>query len=162
MNASHKTKKTAIENLSACKEQLQGALKWLNRSYLQCSTIELEAKFSDDDFDKLENLTSRFARVTDILIHKMYRAIDIVELKQPGSLIDTINNAEKKQLIDSVQQARTLKDIRNEIAHEYILEDQRLIFNEVLQETIQLIKLSEKAITYSEQYLAGKYNEKQH
>ncbi len=147
-----KNKKTAIENLITCKEQLQGALKWLNRSYSQCKVIALDSKFSDDDFDKLENLTSRFVRVTDILIHKMYRAIDIVELKQPGSLIDTINNAEKKQLIDSVQQARTLKDIRNEIAHEYILEDQQLIFNEVLIETVQLIKLSEKAITYSEKY----------
>jgi len=85
----------------------------------------------------------------------MYRAIDVVELKQPGSLIDTINNAEKKQLIDSVDQARTLKDIRNEIAHEYILEDQRLIFSEVLTETKQLLKLIEKAITYSEKYNAN-------
>jgi len=150
-----KAKRTALENLTACIEQLQGALKWLNRSYLQCQSISLETKFTDEDFDKLENLTSRFVRVTDILIHKMYRAIDVVELKQPGSLIDTINNAEKKQLIDSVDQARTLKDIRNEIAHEYILEDQQLIFSEVLTETKQLLKLSEKAITYSEKYYAN-------
>jgi uncharacterized protein with HEPN domain len=152
MNNLKKVKKTAIENLIACEEQLQGALKWLNRSYSQCKTIPLDGKFNDDDFDKLENLTSRFARVRDILIHKMYRAIDIVELKQPSSLIDTINNAEKKQLINSVEQARTLKDIRNEIAHEYILEDQQSIFNEVLIETVELIKLSEKAIIYSKKY----------
>ena len=147
-----KQKSTALENLNACKKQLQGAIKWLNRSYLQCQELSLEKKFSDDDFDKLENLTSRFARVTDLLINKMYRAIDVVELKQPGSLIDTINSAEKKHLIDSVEQARTLKDIRNEIAHEYILEDQRLIFSEVLVATKQLLKLSEKAIAYSEKY----------
>lgn len=152
MSDQRKIKGTAIENLVQSTEQLQGALKWLNRSYSQCKKITQNSKFSDDDFDKLENLTSRFARVTDILIHKIYRAIDIVELKQPGSLIDTINNAEKKHLIDSVEQARTLKDIRNEIAHEYILEDQQSIFNEVLQETIQLIKLSEKAIDYAEKY----------
>lgn len=145
-------KKTSIENLLASKEQLQSALKWLERSLSQCNTIELNAKFTDDDFDKFENLTSRFARVTDLLINKVYRAIDRVELKQPGSLIDTINNAEKKKLIDSVDQARTLKDIRNEIAHEYILEDQKLLFNEVLAQTAELIKLSEKAINYSEQY----------
>ena len=147
-----KQKSTALENLNACKKQLQGAIKWLNRSYLQCQELSLEKKFSDDDFDKLENLTSRFAKVTDLLITKMYRAIDVVELKQPGSLIDTINSAEKKHLIDSVEQARTLKDIRNEIAREYILEDQRLIFSEVLVETKQLLKLSEKAIAYSEKY----------
>ena len=145
-------KKTSVENLLACKEQLQGSLKWLARSLSQCSSIELNGKFTDDDFDKFENLTSRFARVTDLLINKVYRAIDRVELKQPGSLIDTINNAEKKKLIDSVDQARTLKDIRNEIAHEYILEDQRLLFNEVLAQAAELIKLSEKAINYSEQY----------
>ena len=145
-------KKTALENLLACKDQLQGALKWLERSHTQCQLINLKSKLSDDDFDKLENLTSRFARVTDLLINKMYRAIDLVEFKQPGSLIDTINNAEKKQLIDSVEQARTLKDIRNEIAHEYILEDQLAMFNEVLEQTSQLITLSKKAISYSEQY----------
>lgn len=82
----------------------------------------------------------------------MYRAIDRVELKQPGSLIDTINNAEKKRPIGSVDQARTLSDIRNEIAHEYILEDQKLLFNEVLAQAGELIKLSEKAISFSEQY----------
>ena len=156
MNINAKKRITAIENLRHCQEQLQGALKWLNRSYQQCQNIAVEGNFSDDDFDKLENLTSRFARVTDLLINKMYRAIDRVELKQVGSLIDTINSAEKKNLIDSVEQARTLKDIRNEISHEYILEDLRLLFSEVLSETEKLIRLSEKAIIYAEAYTQGK------
>jgi len=145
-------KKTALENLKLCKEQLAAALKWLESSYLQCKSIELTQFFSEEDFDKLENLTSRFARLTDLLINKMYRAIDLVELKQPGSLIDTINNAEKNHLIDSVDQARTLKDIRNEIAHEYKLEDQKYLFNEVMLETAQLLKLSKKAIEHAVKY----------
>ncbi|MCP4325926.1 MAG: hypothetical protein GY787_29645 [Alteromonadales bacterium] len=90
-----KVKFSAIENLKNNQEQLSGALKWLDRSFNQCKSIDTTTRFSDDDFDKLENLTSRFARVTDLLINKMYRAIDAVELKQPGSLIDTINSAEK-------------------------------------------------------------------
>jgi len=145
-------KKTALENLKLCKEQLSAALKWLERSYCQCKSIELTQPFNEEDFDKLENLTSRFARVTDLLINKMYRAIDLVELKQPGSLIDTINNAEKNHLIDSVDQARTLKDIRNEIAHEYKLEDQKYLFNEVMLETAELLKLSKKAIEHATKY----------
>jgi len=148
----NKQHKTSLENLYSCKEQLLNAVKWLQRSLLQCNAIEIKSAFSDDDFDKLENLTSRFARVTDLLINKMYRAIDLVEFKQPGSLIDTINSAEKKNLIDSIEQARTLKDIRNEIAHEYVLEDLKVLFTEVLKETESLIVLSEKAIKYSEQY----------
>ena len=150
-------KRTSVENLAICDEQLKGSLKWLQRSYLQCFPLLPETakdkKFTDDEYDKLENLTSRFSRVTDLLINKVYRAIDVVELKQAGSLIDTINNAEKKQLIDSVDQARTLKDISNEIAHEYILEEQRLILKEVLTETEKLIGLSHKAIEYSQRYL---------
>lgn len=147
-----RNKKTAVDNLQQCKQQLEGALKWLERSYSQCKAIESKKTFSDEEFDKLENLTSRFARVTDLLINKMYRAIDLVELKQPGSLIDTINNAEKNKLIGSIGQARTLKDIRNEIAHEYILEDQKMLFDEVMLETANLLQLSKKAIVYSEQY----------
>ena len=67
-----RNKKTAVDNLQQCKQQLAGALKWLERSYSQCKAIEPKKTFSDEEFDKLENLTSRFARVTDLLINKMF------------------------------------------------------------------------------------------
>lgn len=82
----------------------------------------------------------------------MYRAIDRVEMVDQGTLIDTITNAEKRNLIDSVEQAQTLKDIRHEIAHEYILEDLQPLFIEVLSQTKQLIELCNKALNYAKQY----------
>ncbi len=53
---------------------------------------------------------------------------------------------QKKQLIDSVDQVRALKGIRNGIAHKYKLEDQRSIFKEVLTETVISIELSNKVL----------------
>jgi hypothetical protein len=38
-----------------------------------------------------------------------------------------------------------------------MLEDQKLIFNEVLQKTMQLVILSEKAIIYSKKYSVEQY-----
>jgi len=142
----------AIDNLKDNSQQLSAAIKWLRRSYQHCQSIKFNQTLSEDEFDKLENLSSRFARTIDILINKMYRAIDRVEMVAQGTLIDTINNAEKRNLIDSVEQARTLKDIRNEIAHEYILEDLQPLFIEVLTQTKYLIELCNKALNYSQQY----------
>ena len=121
-------------------------------SSYQCQSIKFNQTLSEDEFDKLENLSSRFARTVDILINKMYRAIDRVEMVDQGTLIDTINNAEKRNLIDSVEQAQTLKDIRHEIVHEYILEDLQPLFIEVLSQTKQLIELCNKALNYAKQY----------
>jgi len=144
----------AIDNLKENSQQLSGAFKWLQRSYQQCQNIKFNQTLSEDEFDSLENLSSRFARTVDILINKMYRAIDRVEMVAQGTLIDTINNAEKRNLIDSVEQARTLKDIRNEIAHEYILEELQPLFIEVMKETKQLSELCNKVLNYSQQYIS--------
>ncbi|MCH8536371.1 MAG: hypothetical protein LAT66_01250, partial [Alkalimonas sp.] len=80
-------KKNSLDYLQECLEQLQNASRWLERSYQQCAGFGLDEKLTDEQFDSLENLSSRFARVTDMLFNKTYRALDL---------------------------ARTLKDIRNE------------------------------------------------
>jgi hypothetical protein len=76
-------------------EQLIQSVKWLNRSYNMAEAIGIRENYRDEEFDVFENLTSRFARTTDILIQKIYRAIDRLELLEPGSLIDVANRAHK-------------------------------------------------------------------
>ena len=142
----------AIQHLAHCIQQLQSAVLWLERSLAQSKSIDISTPLHDEDLDKLENLTSRFARVTDILINKVYRALDSVELAEPGSLIDTINRAAKRNLIDSVEMARKLKDIRNEIAHEYVVANLQLLFTEVLTHAQILITLADKACQYCAKY----------
>ena len=49
----------------------------------------------------MENLTSRFSRTIDLIVNKVFRSIDYVELEDSGTLIDVVNRAEKRELIHS-------------------------------------------------------------
>jgi len=142
------SKQNSVAYLTLCLSQLNDASKWLMRSYNQCQNFDIQQPLSDEQYDALENLSSRFARVVDLLINKVYRAIDTAELIEAGSLIDTINRAVKKGLIDNSQTARTLKDIRNEIVHEYVVEDLKDLQQEVLTHTVILIKLVDVSAKY--------------
>jgi hypothetical protein len=59
----------------------------------------VKANYSDDEFDDMETLASRFARVSDIIFQKLFRNIDQVELEDKGSFIDAVNRAHKRELI---------------------------------------------------------------
>jgi hypothetical protein len=118
--------------LSDHMEMLAQATDWLNKSYEKCKTFSLD-KLDEDALVEFEALTNRFGRVTDILIQKVYRAIDYVELETQGTLIDIVNRAHKRGLIDDVEIIRQLKDLRNAITHEYVAEDLGGLFSLTLK-----------------------------
>ena len=100
-------------------EQLEKSMAWLRRSYEIGRKIGIKSEYSEEEFDALETLVSRFARTTDLIIHKVFRSIDRVELEDGGTLLDVVNRAEKRGLIPSAEQIRLIKDLRNQIVHEY-------------------------------------------
>lgn len=115
--------------------------------------IGLKEEYSEGELDLFENLTSRFARASDILIHKVFRALDAVELESGGTLIDVVNRAHKRELFDEVDEIREIKDIRNEIAHEYVQEDLAKVFADVLRLTPKLFEIFKQTSRYAEKYL---------
>ncbi len=119
------------------------AASWLKRSFEKCSPISLDAPLTEQQFDDYEALTSRFARLADILVQKLFRGIDRALLEQPGSVLDTIHRAEKRGLGDG-KRMREIREIRNVIAHEYSVEDLREIFTQVYQATEELLKTFER------------------
>ena len=70
------------------------------------------------DFEKLESLSSCYGRFVDILINKLFRAVDQYELMEAETLIDTLNRAEKRGTVNA-KTGRELKELRNLIVHEY-------------------------------------------
>ena len=81
--------KILIENLNS----LEKSLTWLKRSYEYSISINLKQSMSKEDFDILENLTSRYSRTIDLIINKIFRSIDAVEFEASGTLIDVVNRA---------------------------------------------------------------------
>lgn len=139
-------------NLHEIIEQLQDAAGHLTTSLQRCSIISLHIT-EENALIEFEALTSRFARTVDMLIHKVYRSIDAVEFIEGGTLIDIMNRAEKRNLIDSVQEMRFLKDLRNDIAHEYITDRIQLLHGEVIESVPKLLQLTSRAIEYAKQLL---------
>ncbi|WP_010257084.1 HepT-like ribonuclease domain-containing protein [Treponema primitia] len=142
----------AIRTLMANLENLAASLNWLRRSFTSCDKIGIKTTYTEDEFDQFENLSSRYARTTDLLINKILRSIDAVELVDSGSVIDAANHAEKRGIIDSVSQLRELKDLRNEIAHEYETEDLSKLFALVLDATPRLFVLADRTVKYCGKY----------
>lgn len=102
-------------------KQAEKSTAWLLRSYNKCKKIDFSLEVIEDDLDQLEALTSRFARLADILIHKVFRSIEISELEIPGTIIDTVNRIAKRGIIKDPDAVRDIKDLRNTISHGYVL-----------------------------------------
>ena len=103
-----------------------------------------------DELDKFEVLCSRFSRGIDLLVRKVFRCIDDVEFETQGTLIDTVNRAHKRNLFSNLDEIKLIKDLRNEIVHEYVESDLPDLFEEVLENTPKLIKIIEATIQYVE------------
>jgi hypothetical protein len=142
----------ALDVLKRNLDSLSLSIEWLRRSYDMCKSIGIKDVYTTDEFDHFENLTSRYARTTDLLVGKVFRSIDRVELMSSGSIIDAVNGAEKRGIVDSVSDLRGLKDLRNEIAHEYETEDIAALFSLVLESASRLFEIAEKTVKYCGKY----------
>jgi len=141
------SKLVLMENIKA----LENQYNWLARSYHQCKDLPLTEPCHPEAMDALETLCSRFSRSIDYLIRKVFRSIDDVEFENQGTLIDVVNHAAKRGLINSVEQMRAIKEIRNDIVHEYVQEGLQKLFADVLAQTPELMKMMQKTIQYAQQ-----------
>lgn len=105
----------------------------LEYSYRRCMAIGEKADLNQEEQDQFEAFTSRFARLTDILIQRVFRFVDKLDLEEPGTVRDRINRAEKKALIASAETFAIIRNLRNAIAHEYLPEAIRAIHAQALK-----------------------------
>lgn len=142
-----------IAHLKEVCEGLKKARAQLSASYLRCKKISLEHTLKDEELIEYEALSSRFGRLTDMLIHKFFRTIDLVELTEGGTLLDVIHRAEKRGLIDVNFDARSLKDLRNEIVRDYLLEGFKILHKEIFENVPKLLECADRCLEYSKKYI---------
>lgn len=142
----------SVENLSHQLRVLERARVWLERSLSQCAGTDPLRGLREDEFDALEALASRYARVVDLLINKVFRAIDQVEFLEAGSLIDSVNRAEGRHLL-AVTDARLLKELRNRIVHEYEVEDLAALLGDIRLNSQTLLIACTKTAEYTRRIL---------
>lgn len=133
-------------------KDLELARKVFDHSVQVCSKIGTKSTYSQAEADAYEALTSRFARLSDLLTHKVLRTIEAEELEPQGSLIDRINRAEKRGAIESAATLRKIRELRNEIAHEYSPSAISGFYAEVLQLAPRLMKDVSMTIEFCKKY----------
>ncbi len=136
------------------REDSTGILKY---SYGNCQKIGIQKDYVIEDMDQFEAFTSRFARMSDMLIQKVFRLLDKIELDDEGTIRDRINRAEKKGLIESADIFIQIRIVRNDIAHEYHIETLKDIYKKVLELTPYLLDCAEKIRAYckNRNYVSG-------
>lgn len=124
----------------------------LQYSYGICTQLGLKESYSLDELDRFEALTSRFARLCDLLTQRLLRLINELDLETPGTVRDRINRAEKKGALKRADDVVLCRVLRNEIAHEYRPDAVHDIFERVLALTPSLLANVEAALRYCERY----------
>jgi hypothetical protein len=136
------------EKLKQDRKLLEKQLFWVEVSFNECKKIGIKQKYSVEEFGKFETLCSRYSRGIDFLIRKLFRTIDEFEFENQGTLVDVVNNAHKRELFEDIEEMRIMKDIRNTIVHEYIVDALVEVFDEVLKYTEKLIIIINNSLDY--------------
>ena len=141
-----------LKNFSDFKKSLE----WLKRALSKAEGIDLGKPLSEEELERVELLFSRFSRSVDFLISKILRGIDLLELEEVGTKLDVAIRAEKRGFVEDYRRLIALKDLRNELAHEYLGERFVLRLPEVVEGAKELLFISDRVINYVERELLPK------
>ncbi|MEP6926040.1 MAG: hypothetical protein ABI834_00320 [Ginsengibacter sp.] len=136
------------ENFKQSDEATNHLVSSLNR----CKDFIFNETFTEEQLVELEALTSRFARVSDLLIQKILKTIDEIEGTTPGTVRDRLLQAEKKSIIINADDFMEIRKIRNRIAHEYETDALRDIFVFAFNNSALLIDSIKTAKEYSQKF----------
>jgi uncharacterized protein YutE (UPF0331/DUF86 family) len=110
---------------------------------------------SEADLESIEAFTSRFARSVDLLVNKVLRALDRVELKAQGTLLDVVLRAEARGLVANAAELREMKDVRNIISHDYAGQKLADIFAYCRDQKPAFDQICDQVSTYAEPLLSA-------
>lgn len=139
------------EKIELLQEELLGlqlAAGHLGYSMERCRNLIDQKELPPEQLERLESLTSRFARLADLLIQRIFRLIDEIELIGGGSLLDRIYRAEKRGWANAAELIK-IRELRNLIAHEYATEKMLEIYTAVAALSPALLAAVPKVIAYA-------------
>lgn len=129
---------------------LQAATQVLDesRSRVALFAERLGGELTVGERESCEALTSRFARLNDFLLQRVFRTLDQIELIDEGSPLDRLQRAEARRLIASAERWRELRMLRNSIAHDYLIESADRVLHEALAASPELIETAKRIVNY--------------
>ncbi len=147
MNISNK-RKLLIAQLNEHLAFLNKSVTALEYSYDKCSAIGEKKEYNLEEQESFEALTSRFARSSDILTQKVFKTLFILLQEDVKTIIDAANFLEKLKIVDNADDLLNIREIRNQITHEYVESDLKTLFLDVLRYVPELRKIISKVKAY--------------
>ncbi len=138
-------------------ELLTLSRKVLDYSYEKCRKINLDKGCTAQKLESFEALTSRFARTSDILTQKLIKTLFLITQDIPKTFIDAANMLEKMEIIKKADIILDIRQLRNEIAHEYALRDINTIFKDVFKHVPLLFDIIDDVERYVNQLIKEKW-----
>jgi len=126
--------------LRANREVLDQAVPSFSKSLEKCRSLNLAGPRSFEVEESLDALTSKFARVSDIFTQKVLKSLVLLTREDAPTFVDRMNLCEKLGVISSAADLIEIRDLRNQIAHEYLSDNLTEIYGDCLT-------LSEKLLT---------------
>ncbi len=145
-----------VEHLTRLlKDQLvlmQAAAQVLEESRSRVANFanRLGSELSVQERESCEALTSRFARLNDFLVQRIFRTLDQLELADEGTALDRLQRAEARGLIDSAHRWREMRLLRNAIAHDYLIESADTVLADALAAAPELVETVRRVLRYVE------------
>lgn len=130
-------------NLQLLQEEwrlLEASVSTLLRSVDKCRLIAEKTTYSFEEEESFDSLTSKFGRTSDLFTQKVIRTIWTLLHEPFVPFIDLANTCEKIGIINSSESLINIRDLRNQIAHEYIPAAIHELIPGVLSNTDSLIK----------------------
>ena len=123
---------------------LKKSISWLEKSYKRCQKIDIN---KEEDIEKIETFANRYARSVDILLNKFLRSLDLVEAEEITRRLDILIRAERRGFVENYEILLEMKNLRNELAHEYIEElflEKIVVIEEYSKKLFDIFKKIEK------------------
>lgn len=127
---------------------LESAIVTLKLSVDKCSKIGVKSIYTFEEEESFDSLTSKFGRTSDLYTQKVLRTIWMLLHEPFVPFIDLLNKAEKMELINSADQMIEIRDIRNEITHEYLPDALKELVPEVIQNCEILFENINKTLAF--------------
>ncbi|MEX0779896.1 MAG: hypothetical protein WD491_03960 [Balneolales bacterium] len=107
----------------------EDSLVMLQHSLDRCRSIHVKEKYSLKELEKLEALKNRFIRTTNIFLEVFLQLICKIDGEQMGTIVDQINRAEKKQIVNKADDLVELKNLNLDLAQSDFPEDLHVYLN---------------------------------
>ncbi len=141
-----------IDKLALLKEELLNldkAAEYLSFSLERCRELVERSNWCPEELERLESLTSRFSRLSDLLTQRIMRLIDELEMTPDGSLLDRFHRAEKRGWVENARELVQIRELRNLIAHEYAADQMLEIYRATMLLADKLVNIVPSISVYA-------------